>query len=156
MALSELAGHRLVEALTLDGFHMPPITEGWLYDMYISHRGLMRTCLEVAVDKPPRPDRPVLADDDVVLGTDTLFNDIASATDNFELVALVSNANERLRPVRLFKSPVIQARSLELAGLAACWASNDIPALINQLDLYYQVRMDHLRDIVVHATRVRK
>ena len=156
MALSELAGQRLVEALTLDGFHMPLITEGWLYDMYISHRGLMRTCLEVAVDKPPRPDRPVRADDDVVLGTDTLFNDIANATDNFELVALVSNANERLRPVRLFKSPVIQARSLELAGLATCWASNDIPALIKQLDLYYQMRMDHLRDIVVHATRIRK
>ena len=156
MALSELAGYRLVEALNLDGFHMPPITEGWLYDMYISHRGLMRTCLEIAVEKPPQPERTALASDDVVLGTDKLFNDIAAATENFELVALVSNANDRLRPVGLFKAPVIQARSLELAELAACWEANDIPALTMRLDLYYKVRIDHLRDIVSYATRVRK
>jgi hypothetical protein len=155
MALSRLAGEKLVETTALDGFRVPMISESWLYDMYIANRELLTICATLSA-RAPRPTGRTSGIPDGVAGAEILFNEIAAATQNLELMALVANVNERLRPVRLIEPTVLAQQPFQLRDLEDPWQRNDLETLSDGLTRYHQTRIDHLREIVFSATRARK
>ncbi len=155
MALSRLAGERLIDSNALDGFHAPLITEAWLYDLFVANRELLCSCVSLARAPPASPDT-ILKDEDIVAGTEELFADIANATGNLELAALISSLNDRLRYIQRVESPVLPNRRMELQALWGDWQRGAAASLLERLHLYHQARIDHLRDIVAAVTRAKR
>lgn len=156
MALSRLAGERLLDITALDGFHVPHVSESWLYDIYIANREALLICLRLAHKATSELTMEVFQTAGTVEATETLFNDVASTTGNVELISWIAGLNERLRTVRLIEGSALPDRQEELASLAGLWMRRDERPFARGVQLYHERRIDRLRDLVQSVSRRRK
>lgn len=107
-ALNRLAGERLVEASSGEGFHVPRLSEGELRDLYEWHSALIIMAVTTATKFP---------DDDQVREaldagaradvTSALFSLLAEAAPNAELRVAIHGAGDRLHPYRRSEASVL-------------------------------------------------
>lgn len=116
--LHRLAGERLVEATSRDGFHVPRFTEASLRDLYEWNSALLsiavRTMRRGAEGAPGAPLWEIPAGADRVAA---LFARIASAAPNHEIGHAIASANDRLHPFRIIEQRIIERVEGELEQL---------------------------------------
>ena len=90
--------------------------------------------------------------DDILLATEALFLDIASASDA-PLKNAVLMVNKRRRLIGAYEGALIPNRDEELRALKACWAARDIPRLKDLIMQYYKRRSELAPQIVEMINR---
>ncbi|MCD9026771.1 GntR family transcriptional regulator [Luteimonas sp. BDR2-5] len=150
-ALHRLVGEGLIEDHAREGFHVPLPTElvlRYLYDWM--ERQLLAAC-DLGAD-PSRIDRMALdaprPDDDIVLLTRRLFEQIARSTDHPFLYRAVRQANDWLAPTRHAKQGLLEHPFDEIAQLYRHWHSRDLSALRHALTGYHAHRKQLVPRIV--------
>ncbi len=159
IAFGRLFAERLLEQTPSDGsFHTPYITERWLTGLYVVEDEVLACCVRLARNvsgsaAAVRASAYPSADDFVALA-ETTFLEIAQASDNFELVAIMRNLNDRLRSVRVLKGELFPDRGQEISAIREAWAEQDISALSSQLHAYHRRRLKQVRSIVAAVDRL--
>lgn len=151
MALSRLAGERLIESTALDGFHVPLISEAWLADLYLFNNEILSRCLVHSHGSTGVPQ--VTNEDDPVRLTERLFHEIAAGTGNYEFVATIDGVSGRLRAIRKTELIIIPAAADEITALTGMWIGQAHAELASGLQDYLKVRLDRLRELVRMTSR---
>ena len=149
-ALHRLVGERIVEAPRNDGFRVPAPTEAELRELY----GWSRTLLELALRASPamspaaalraaETDRKTLQED-----TD-LFRRISRRTGNPEHEAAMDNLNDRLGPLRVAETRILDNVADELRTLREAWDEVDFVRLRRGIAAYHRRRQRHVPDILI-------
>ncbi|WP_395396467.1 GntR family transcriptional regulator (plasmid) [Novosphingobium sp. BL-8A] len=113
-ALHRLAGERLVETRSSEGFHVPAVNEIGLRDLYRWNDELVRMALRMSRGSPTptgNHTEPMDAAD--------LFSYIAARSRSAEIVMQVASANSRLAYIRQIESAVIENGVDEIRAIAA-------------------------------------
>lgn len=117
--LHRLAGERLVEASSGDGFHVPRFTEASLRDLYEWHSALtliaLRTARQAPADLPEHGDA---SDASLADRTALQFESIAAEAPNREIRLAVASAADRLHPFRLLEPDILEPIIGELDELS--------------------------------------
>jgi len=149
MALSRLAGERLIVMSNQDGFHTPFVTEAWLYDLFEAEEALLRLCLKRC---RPGSDLPALAlnlqAEPTEPSVEALFLAIAQATHNAELAHTVRSLNDRLHLVREKTRSLFSAEAADIQLMHEAWSRRELSVLAERLKLYHRRRMASARQIV--------
>ncbi len=115
--LHRLAGERLVEASSGDGFHVAHFTEAALRDLYEWNSALtliaLRTARTTTALDLDDPEPATLAD-----RTALLFERIAADVPNLEVRAAIAGASDRLHAFRMIEEAVLEPILGELDELA--------------------------------------
>jgi DNA-binding GntR family transcriptional regulator len=141
-ALFRLVGERLVAVSPGLGFRAPRFSEPALTDLYDWNATVLVGALRFAPTEAAvhhRADAD-LAPDDVVEGTERLFNAIASVAGNGEYQAAIIVANDRLRRVRRAERALIPDPIAELRELARQHTDLDLAHLRQGLLAYHRRR----------------
>ncbi len=157
MALSHLAGERIVEVHANDGFHVPMVTEKSVHDLYLATKLQLEICLQLV-----RPDWNRSALDDVqvlaapVTALEALFAAIATATENSELRRIILGLNDRSHLFRDLETKAANGFSQEVQSTCELWRLGDLPALQKRLATFHKNRIRNAREIVklVYLPRV--
>lgn len=158
MGFSRLQGERMVEAFADDGFHAPLVTETSMRDIFQVNLHQLRLCVSLVKSEGNHNgdlDLDQLKTLDVVSATEKVFQSIASATGNAELIAIIANLNDRLHLIRLLKDNLLPSRDVEILRLAERWIARDFTTVNALLRDYHRRRLDRLRDIVLRVHRPR-
>ncbi len=142
-ALYRLVGEGLLEDHARGGLHVPLPTEVALRDLYDWMQRLLAMACDIGIAPAARTARrpgPMPADADVAEFTWQLFDAIARATLHFSLHRAVTQANDRLAPVRPTELALVDNVFEELAELARHWDERDFPALEAGLRAYHERR----------------
>lgn len=148
-ALHRLAGERLVETKTSDGFHLPLVTESALRALYTWNDDLVR----LAVRSWPSGANAVRADElsaDAGQATRQLFAAIGARSFNPEHGAQLDACSDRLAAVRAAERRVLDHVESELRTLALAF-DNGLPAEFVKLVRAYHRRRALATPEVVHA-----
>lgn len=142
-ALHRLVGEGLIVDNEREGFHVPPVNEVELRDLYDWMEKLLLMACDIGVAqraKEPRHFELTGPDTDIVKLTWKLFDAIAlSAADHF-LYCAVRRTNDRLAPIRRAKRQLIDEPVQELEHLQKCWRAGDADALKSALVDYHERR----------------
>lgn len=149
-AINRLAGERLIDQNASDGlFHPPHLTEHWLADLYVALDDTVHACLKHArinryrLGEVSAPSGGGSAD--VVEQTETVFNAVASASLNAELIAIVWNLNERLRLIRSLSAEATPNQHAEITVIQATWIKGDSVRVGSLVRDYHRVRLANIR-----------
>lgn len=148
-ALYRLAGARLVNSRTQDGFEVPLPSETELRWQY----SLSQDLLKLAIKNPKknmgfRLEWSISHDDDPAKAVLNLFDAIARSAANPELTATIMNICERLQPVRRMEYMVFADHDVELSLLMECAAKGEPQETINLLSRYHKRRIRHVSDLI--------
>ena len=157
-ALYRLAGERLLEIRSNDGFYLPSFSESSLSALYRWIRSLL-----IQAVTPPPADRmtmdPRIAADigdrepvDMVEATDWLFLRIGALSGEIEVHWALLNANERLRPIRRLESRCIGDQEGELRALSVGLLRDDRARLEEAIHVYFRRRERVISDLVLLVT----
>lgn len=116
--LHRLAGERLVEASSREGFHVPRFTEAGLRDLYEWNSALLT--MAVRTKRPGVDDAPIAPLWEVPAGADrvaALFARIAAAAPNHEIGDAIAGASDRLHPFRIIEQRILERVEGELEQL---------------------------------------
>ena len=143
--LHRLAGERLVDASSRDGFHVPRFTEAGLRDLYEWNSALLviasRTTRTVEADVA-LPPGDAQADAERVAA---LFARLGAGAPNREIRDAIASASDRLHPFRLLEHHVLQRVEGELVAFDT-HGSSQVQA----------IRRYHLRRMRVVAALLRE
>jgi len=95
----------------------------------------------------PPPAHPYSSQDEIISATESLFLDMANASEG-PLRDAVEQINDRRRLLRAYEAALIPDRAEELRGLKESWDARDIPRLKALLLAYYKRRQDLAPQIV--------
>jgi DNA-binding GntR family transcriptional regulator len=114
--LNRLAGERLIEARSREGFFVPHLHGQTLRDLLAVNLALLQAALIVdqfpspaPQDDPPQPDHATR--------TAQVFRRIAMRSANAELIAMMDNLNDRLHHVRLIEEQIVPYPRSELDNI---------------------------------------
>ena len=149
-ALHRLTGERLVTTRTGDGFHLPPLDEPGLCDLYgwtcevllLAIRGWPPSADPVQASPSAGPTRPCQA------AIARLFADVAGRSANVEHVAALSSLNDRLSSVRLVEPQVLEHTEEEIEELQSALVGDGDKSLRSLVTAYHRRRKRHAADIV--------
>ncbi|MEO9130018.1 MAG: GntR family transcriptional regulator [Sphingomonas sp.] len=132
--LHRLAGERLVEASSREGFHVPRLSEAGLRDLYEWNSALLsiaaRTMRAGAEEEPGSPPLEVPAGADRVAA---LFARIAAAAPNHEIGKAIESVSDRLHPFRIIEQRILERVEGELEQLVV--RGSDQPHAIRRYHL---------------------
>lgn len=117
--LHRLAGERLVEASSGEGFHVPHLTEAALRDLYEWNSALLLIAIRTARPAPAVPEEPGAAG--VTTRADQtalLFERIAADAPNHEVRTAIGSASDRLHAFRVIEDAVLDPILGEIDELA--------------------------------------
>jgi hypothetical protein len=146
-ALHRLAGERLVEMRTSEGFHVPLISEPGLRDLYRWNADLIR----IVVRDWPSQKPAVSADDlpvDIGRATRAFFDLFAAGTSNREHASQIALANDRLATARAAERQVLADLEIELRAMAVAFDSATTAALLKLVVAYHRRRLQATPAIV--------
>lgn len=142
--LHRLAGERLVEANSREGFHVPRFTEAMLRDLYEWNSALLsiavRTMRRGAEEAPGAPLWEIPAGADRVAA---LFARIAAAAPNHEIGHAIEGVSDRLHPFRMIEQRILERVEGELEQLIT--RGSDQP---NAIRRYHLRRMRAVPDLL--------
>jgi DNA-binding GntR family transcriptional regulator len=118
--LHQLAGERLVEASSREGFHVPRFTEATLRDLYEWNSALL--IMAARTMRPGAEEASIAPLWEVPAGADrvaALFARIAAAAPNREIGDAIAIASDRLHPFRLIEQRILERVDGELEQLVA-------------------------------------
>ena len=146
-ALHRLAGARLVEMRTSEGFYLPLTTEPGLHDLYAWNAGLVRLLvrswsgqrISLKADELPA---------DIGRATMAFFNLFVGATGNREHVYQMDLANDRLAAPRAAERHVFDDLESELRGLAVAFDNDPTGELLKRVVAYHRRRLHAVAAIV--------
>lgn len=150
MALSRLAGERLIEVHANDGYHALSTSEKDLKDLYAVKGYLMDRSIECTATAEQRDigQMPDLDWTQAVAATEGLFSAMAAAAGNDELAANIQNLNDRLHLVRILEQTLRPDWREELEYLANRWNRADYSGLREALIKYHQSRIDDAAEVM--------
>lgn len=139
-ALHRLAGERIVEMRTAEGFQLPLVTEPGLRDLIQWNGELLRLALRRwpvtgcgKVEPPPG--------EDYAVRLRTLFGLIATRSGLAELGRQVEAASDRLTAARIAEHSVAPDAGGDLADIAALVRAGDAPSIARRIAAYHRQRM---------------
>jgi len=140
-ALNMLAGQRLVETRSGEGFFLPHVTEPDLRDLY----GWNAEILALALRQRSQGRLPHVSPNDrepdaIAEWTATLFGHVASMSTNAEHGAAIASLNDRLHAARLVESRVLDGIVVELGAISAALSGGDVDEVRKLLSAYYRRR----------------
>jgi DNA-binding GntR family transcriptional regulator len=144
--LHRLAGERLVEAASGEGFHVPRLTEGELRDLYEWNSALLLIAIRTArqplaaTSEGRDSDAGTLADE-----TADLFDRIAATAPNREIRTAILNAGDRLHPYRIVETLILEPIIGELEEFTIL--DQGLPQTIRR---YHMRRMKAVPDLLRH------
>ncbi|MBN6150768.1 GntR family transcriptional regulator [Xanthomonas sp. AmX2] len=141
-ALYRLVGEGLIADHARGGLQVPLPNEVALRDLYDWMQRLLLMACDIGAAPLVRKvgKLEISADDDVVKRTWQLFDAIAAATGHRSLHHAITQANDRLAPIRRAKHGLLEQPAEELAELNRHWQKRDIPALRSGLLEYHERR----------------
>ena len=116
--LHRLAGERLVEASSREGFHAPRFTEASLRDLYEWNSALL--IMAARTKRPEGDEAPIAPLWEVPAGADrvaALFARIGAAAPNHEINDAITAASDRLHPFRIIEQRILERVDGELQQL---------------------------------------
>ena len=129
--LNRLAGERLIEAQSGEGFHIPLLHVQTLRELLDLNQVLLRTAM---VRSKPSLLPPAASDIDHATRAAQIFHHIALGSGSMELVAQVDNISDRLNALRRVETTVLPQAHADIDALEAKLAitapARDIRALI--------------------------
>ena len=149
-ALHRLAGERLVEARTSEGFYLPRIDLAGLNDFYAWAQDVALVALR-SWRSPAGPLPPPMADDSgpaIVTATAAVFGAIGQRSTNLEHRAAIASVNDRLHAVRLAELQVLPDIGDELDGLRLAVTDSPAAVLRQRIAAYHRRRHRRCDDIV--------
>lgn len=159
-ALYRLAGERLLEIRSNDGFYLPAFSESSLGALYRWTRGLLILAVTAPATDRLTIDPRIAADiaeresADIVEATDRLFLRIGALSGEIELHWALQNAAERLRAIRRLEARYIGDQEAELRALTVGLLRDDRAMLEDALQIYFRRRervVPNLILLVTHA-----
>ena len=141
-ALHRLVGEGLVAAPRSDGFRVPILTEVGLRHLYAWSQWLLMRSVALRPEGREQ-ERQVDQSGDV----DALFLTIAGWTGNPEHLAAMVRVNDRLRPIRVLETGLIEDVASEVRGLEQA-AAESRSTLRNRIALYHRRRARAAAEIV--------
>lgn len=144
-ALHRLAGERLVETRSSEGFHVPAVNEIGLRDLYRWNDELVRMALRMSRGSPTPTGNhaePMDAAD--------LFSYIAARSRSAEIVMQVASANARLAYIRQIESAIIENAEDEIRAIATSLEqeSGSTRLLIKE---YHKARLTTVPKLIITA-----
>ena len=133
--LHRLAGERLVEAHSREGFHVPRLTEASLRDLSEWNSALLSIAARTM--RPGAEEAPVAPLWEVPAGADrvaALFARIAAAAPNHEIGHAIESVSDRLHPFRIIEQRILERVDGELEQL-----------VVRGSDQSHAIRRYHLR-----------
>lgn len=152
-ALNRLAGERLVEMRTSDGFLLPLVTEAHLRDLY----GWNAALLQLATQSWPRESSPHRANGlaaDAPSAVAMLFALIGMRSSNPEQGAQIASCNDRLAAIRIAESRALGGVEAEIRGMALAFDHGSPTELRKLVRAYHRRRIATAPDIVRALYRV--
>jgi len=132
--LHRLAGERLVEANSREGFHVPRFTEAGLRDLYEWNSALL--VMAARTKRPGAEESPITPLWEVPAGAEriaTLFTRIAAAAPNHEISHAIEGVSDRLHPFRIIEQQILERVDGELEQLVV--RGSDQPHAIRRYHL---------------------
>jgi len=130
-SLNRLAGERLIEAQSGEGFHVPLIHVQTLRELLDLNQVLLLTAM---VRSKPSGLPPIASDGDHATRVARLFHHVARGSGNMELLTQVDNLSDRLNTLRRIEPSVLPQVHGDLdaleAKLAIAAPARDIRTLI--------------------------
>ncbi len=148
--LNRLVGERLVETHSHDGFYIPRITEESLRSLFAWNEHLVVLAIDTVSDLRPHVSAPVPIDD-VVVGTETLFTELAALSPNPEVGFAIASLNDRVRPVRRLPDAGALNSAADLASMRSEWDGGDLARLRQRVMDYHTARLSALPQIIALA-----
>lgn len=149
-ALNRLAGERLVEASSGEGFHVPRLGEGDLRDLYEWNSILAILAIRSARTLPaPSAIEEAMAGGSLPEATAAIFGLLGESVPNRELRLALAHASDRLHPFRLVEPIVLEPILGELEELIEPSASRQ--AAIRR---YHLLRMRAVGDLLRERSRL--
>lgn len=150
-ALHMLAGERLVEARTANGFFMPALDEPALRDLYRWSSELLALAIRNGRQRAEALwDATAGRFDTAAETTAELFGAIARQSTNREHERAVVRLNQRLHAVRLAEPQILDAVEPELARIGEAFAADRRPDLARACVAYHR-RRDRVAGLIVRA-----
>ncbi|MFS0771190.1 GntR family transcriptional regulator [Sphingomonas sp. 1P08PE] len=146
-ALHRLAGERLVETRTSEGFHLPLVTEPGLRDLYSWNAILARLAIGAARQPTPAHVADQLAVD-IERATRQFFRLLGRRSGNVELAAQIEAANDRLGAARAAERRVLTGLEPELRAMAVTLDTGTPAALRTLVAAYHRRRLRAVSAIV--------
>lgn len=144
-ALHRLVGEGMLSNHAREGgFQVPLTNELRLRNLYHWMQRLMVMACDIALAsdiEPPESFQPPNQGSDIVLLTRELFEEVASATDDYCLHDAVRHTNNRLEPIRRITQPLLLDAAGEFAQLRRFWHKRDLAHLRAALIRYHERRM---------------
>lgn len=148
-ALHRLAGERLVEMRTSDGFHLPLLTEALLGDLYRWNDELIRIAL-----RHRRRSKLIAGDGQRPSNAAGVFAAIGQATRNIPIEAHVASSNAMLALARHAESSVLGGIEEEISEIWTAF-TNSKNTLKTLIQGYHNKRLLHIPEII-NAVNQRK
>lgn len=140
-ALNMLAGQRLVETRSGEGFFLPHVTEPDLRDLYEWNAEVLALALRQRSHGRPPEVFPNLREPDAIAEwTAALFGQISRISGNAEHAAAIASLDDRLHAARLVESHALDGIVAELDAISAALARGDLDELRKLLAAYYRRR----------------
>lgn len=141
-ALHRLAGERLIEARTSEGFHLPRIDLAGLNDLYRWTQDIVTAAVRSWREQPAGAVPPPCAGDDTALvaATAAAFAAIGQRSTNVEHRDALAAVNDRLHAVRLAEIRVLNDVADEIDGLHAAIAAGSATMVRQRTSAYHRRR----------------
>lgn len=146
-ALNRLAGERIVDTRTRDGFHLPLVSEPALADLYHWNEELVRLVVHAWPAGLPHRRADTLPAD-AGLATRKLFDLIGARSGNVEHVAEIASVNDRLAAARIAEARVLTGIETEIRGLAVAFNHENRAAFLSLVRDWHRRRRKVLPAIV--------
>lgn len=141
-ALHRLAGERLIEARTSEGFYLPRIDLAGLNDLYGWTQDIVTAAVRSWREQAAGAVPPACAGDDAALvpATAAAFAAIGQRSTNVEHRAALAAVNDRLHAVRLAEIRVLKDVADEIDGLYAAIAAGSATMVRQRTAAYHRRR----------------
>lgn len=150
-ALHLLAGEGLVTARTGSGFHLPPLDEPGLIDLYAWSSDVLLIAIRSWRPKLDLASKPIASSGSRGEAADRaadLFVLAASLSGNAEHAHAVSSLNARLHPVRTVEPHVLDGVDDEIGEIEVALLARDARLLRGLIMVYHRRRQRHAAEMV--------
>ena len=147
--LHRLAGERLVESSSRDGFHVPHFSEAALRDLYEWNSALL--ILAVRTTRTGEAHRSTQPLWEIAAGADrvaALFARLAAAAANPEIAQAITSASDRLHPFRVIEHKILESVDGEIEDVIV-----RRPGQVQAIRRYHLRRMRAVPDLLREQSR---
>lgn len=154
-ALHRLVGERIVEAPRNDGFRVPAPTEADLRDLYGWSRTLLELAMRARASRSPAAAlrAPAPGGGEALDSAADLFRAIARRTGSPEHEAAMESLNDRLAPLRIAETRILEDVAEEFGSLRTAWEKDDFVPLRRCIAAYHRRRQRCVPELLI-ASRV--